>query len=370
MHWLPRRLLDPRILPVLPELSNTLTWWQWAILAAVPPAIVLLYFLKLKRRPLEVPSTFLWHKSVEDLHVNSIWQRLRNNLLLYLQLAVVLCIVLALLRPGWQALRLSGSRMVLLIDNSASMQASDVKPSRLEEAKRRVGELVDQMHSGDAAMLISFSDTARVEQNFTDDRRQLREALAAIKPSQHSTNLSEALKLAAGLVNPVKADKFGGNSADLKVAGTKLFIFSDGRFPPVEKFEMGNLEPTFVPIGRSDAANVGVVAFGVSRSDDNQGKLQAFARLKNSGPAEAHVLLKLFVNDQVRVTNAGQLSIPPGEPRGLAFPLDDFDSGVLHLKVETGDQLAVDDEAWVVVNPPRRARVLLITPRTNAWNRS
>ena len=75
---------------MLPELSNMLSWWQWAILAAVPPAIVLLYFLKLKRRPLEVPSTYLWHKSVEDLHVNSIWQRLRNNLLLYLQLAVVL----------------------------------------------------------------------------------------------------------------------------------------------------------------------------------------------------------------------------------------------------------------------------------------
>ena len=170
---------------MLPELSNMLSWWQWAILAAVPPAIVLLYFLKLKRRPLEVPSTYLWHKSIEDLHVNSIWQRLRNNLLLYLQLAVVLLIVLALLRPSWQALRLSGSRLVLLIDNSASMQATDVKPSRLEEAKRRVGELIDQMHSGDSAMLISFSDAARVEQNFTDNRRQLRAALAAIKPSQH-----------------------------------------------------------------------------------------------------------------------------------------------------------------------------------------
>ena len=304
---------------VLPELSNMLSWWQWAILAAVPPAIVLLYFLKLKRRPLEVPSTYLWHKSVEDLHVNSIWQRLRNNLLLYLQLAVVLFIVLALLRPSWQALRLSGSRLVLLIDNSASMQATDVKPSRLEEAKRRVGELIDQMHSGDSAMLISFSDTARVEQNFTDNRQQLREALAAIRPSQHSTNLSEALKLAAGLVNPGQANE---NSTDLRVAGTKLFIFSDGRFPPVQNFELGNLEPTFVPIGRSDAANVGIVAFGVSRAEDKNGKLQAFARLNNSGPAAAEVLLKLFVNDQVRATDADRLSIPPGETRGLAFPLE------------------------------------------------
>ena len=192
---------------MLPELSNLLSWWQWAVLAAVPPAIVLLYFLKLKRRPLEVPSTYLWHKSIEDLHVNSIWQRLRNNLLLYLQLLVVLFILLALLRPTWQAFRLSGSRLVFLIDNSASMQATDVKPNRLEEAKRRVGDLIDQMRSGDSAMLVAFSDTARVAQNFTNNRQQLREALAAIRPSQHATNLSEALKLAAGLANP-------GQSAD------------------------------------------------------------------------------------------------------------------------------------------------------------
>jgi hypothetical protein len=292
--------------------------------------------------------------------VNSIWQRLRNNLLLYLQLAVVLFILLALLRPSWQALHLAGSRLVLLIDNSASMQATDVKPSRLEEAKRRVGELIDQMHSGDSAMLISFSDSARVEQNFTDNRQQLRAALAAIKPSQHSTNLAEALKLAAGLVNPGQANE---NSTDIRVAGTKLFIFSDGRFPPVQNFELGNLEPTFVPIGHSDAANVGIVAFGVSRSEDKNGKLQAFARLNNSGPAATEVRLKLFVNDQIRASDADHLSIPAGESRGLAFPLDDFDSGVLHIQAETGDQLAVDDDAWTVVNPPRRARVLLITPK-------
>ena len=39
------------------NLVNMLSWWQWLILAAVPPAIIALYFLKLKRRPLEVPST-------------------------------------------------------------------------------------------------------------------------------------------------------------------------------------------------------------------------------------------------------------------------------------------------------------------------
>ncbi len=110
----------------MPELTNMLAWWQWLILAAVPPAIVALYFLKLRRRPLEVPSTYLWHKSMEDLHVNTIWQRLRRNLLLLLQLLLVLLAIVALVRPHWRAMHLSGNRFILLVDNSASMQATDV----------------------------------------------------------------------------------------------------------------------------------------------------------------------------------------------------------------------------------------------------
>ena len=79
--------------------------WQWALLALVPPAIIALYFLKLRRQPLEVPSTYLWQRSIEDLHVNSLWQRLRQNLLMFLQLLLVALAMLALLRPGWEGSR-------------------------------------------------------------------------------------------------------------------------------------------------------------------------------------------------------------------------------------------------------------------------
>ncbi len=165
---------------------NMLTWWQWLILAAVPPAIVALYFLKLKRRPVEVPSTYLWQRSIEDLRVNTIWQRLRRNLLLFLQLLVVFLVMLAVLRPGWQSAKLTGDRFVFLVDNSASMQATDQGPNRLEEAKRKAAELIDGMKSGDVAMIVSFADAARVEQMFTDNRRELRRAISVAPASAMS----------------------------------------------------------------------------------------------------------------------------------------------------------------------------------------
>src|SRR5271165_4084327 len=72
-------------------------WWASLLLVLAPFFIVLLYFLKLKRKPLQVPSTFLWKKSIEDLHVNSLFQWLRDNVLLLLQLLIVLIVIYSVL---------------------------------------------------------------------------------------------------------------------------------------------------------------------------------------------------------------------------------------------------------------------------------
>src|SRR6267143_704713 len=84
------------------ELNTRLGVAAWSALAGVPVGIIALYFLKLRRRPVRVPSTLLWRRSLEDLHVNSLFQRLRRNLLLFLQLLAVLLAMLALLVPRVQ----------------------------------------------------------------------------------------------------------------------------------------------------------------------------------------------------------------------------------------------------------------------------
>jgi hypothetical protein len=352
-----------------PNLTSMLTWWQWAILAAVPPLIVLLYFLKLKRRPLAVPSTYLWHKSIEDLHVNTIWQRLRRNLLLFLQLLVVFLAMLALLRPSWQQRKLTGNRFIFLIDNSASMQATDLQQSRLVDAKRKVVEWIDQMKSGDVAMVISFADSARVKQNFTDDRRLLRQAVEAVEPTARPTSLLEALKVASGLANPGHIAKDEGDLPVAEALPAKLFIFSDGRFGPVSGFSLGNLEPVFVPIGKPTAANVGIMAFNVQPSEANPELYQAFARLENFGSDAVDLGVELYRGLPAapggnRLIDAADVSLPAGESRGVAFDLEGVESGVLELRLRSGtdDHLSVDDKAWTVVSPPRAIRVLLVTP--------
>jgi hypothetical protein len=339
-----------------PNFINMLSWWQWSILAAIPPAIVALYFLKLRREPLEVPSTFLWRKSIEDLHVNSFWQKLRKNLLLLLQLLLVLLIALALLRPSWRSSSLVGHRFVFLIDNSASMSATDVAPTRLANAKRQVRALVEQMASGDKAMLISFAEGAQVVQQYTENRRLLERALERIKPTESSTNLLPALRLAASAAEASQA----GTDAAGGASGT-LYLFSDGKFPNVEDVVLGNLKPVFVPIGSDEAANIGIIAFNTKRHETDADQVQVFFQLANSGSEDAELDVALFRDNQQ--VDAKRVKVPAGKQVGEDFPpLRGAQEGILRLEIRHPDPLALDNKAYAVLETPRRGRVLLVTP--------
>src|ERR1700709_2699061 len=87
------------------------------------PLLLLLYFLKLRRREMTVSSTFLWKKAIQDLQVNAPFQKLRRNLLLLLQMLLLLALLLAFARPVANYKPGPGKRTVILIDRSASMSA-------------------------------------------------------------------------------------------------------------------------------------------------------------------------------------------------------------------------------------------------------
>ncbi|QDU90597.1 hypothetical protein Pla175_40060 [Pirellulimonas nuda] len=343
---------------------------QWAAMAAVPAVIFALYFLKLKRAPVEVPSTYLWRKSIEDLRVNSLWQRLRQSLLLFLQLLLALLAILAVLRPGWEGTDLSGQRFIFLVDNSASMGAADVEGAkdRLEVAKQQVTGLIDQMDRGMTAMLVSFAGAPRVVQEFTDNTRLLKERLATIEPTDESTDLLGALKLADGLANP--AQQVGeGTDMTFDVADAQaatLFIMSDGRFSDVKDFQLGNLEPVYVPIGSTTSNNLAITALSTRRNESRPEERQAFVQVTNFTDEPRKVIVEVQLDGAL--LDAQSLEVPAGEARGAPFPLADAPAGRLEARLapestsEIKDVLAVDNRAYAPLNDMRPGRVLLVTP--------
>jgi hypothetical protein len=365
---------------------------QWAVLVGIPVGIIALYFLKLRRRPVQVSSTLLWRRSLEDLHVNSLFQRLRRNLLLFLQLLAVLLAMLALAGPRIKGTTGQGQRYILVVDNSASMSATDVAPSRLERARAEAQKIVDGMESDDSAMIITFSDRARVVSNYTSNRALLRQRLRAIEPTEGSTSLREALVVASGLANPssdLAARAMEQGTVAVRTAlPPKLMIYTDGGFPDVTGFSVGNLEPHVVVVGpappprapepptkapevktRDASDNVAVLALQTARNDERPDQFQVFGRVHNyrAQPVEAEA--KLLRHDPAKPRGAGTLidavalTIDPQSDQAFKFDLPDTGlSTELEVRIDVKDALPLDNRAFTVFGKPRKAQILLATP--------
>ena len=344
---------------------NALSLPQWLLLATIPPAVLSLYFLKLKRKRLEVSSTLLWRKTLEDIHVNSIWQRLRKNLLLYLQLAFLALLILACLRPGWSGQDRIGERRIYVIDNSASMQATDTSPSRLDLAKEKVKNLLSETASDDVGMVIAFSDRADVRQGFTKDKARLLAAVDSIQPTNHPTDISEALRAAAGLANPGRSSF--DNLSDIQVADAipaTVYLLSDGGFGDLGDSELGQLKVEFLPIGETGTANVGVLSFAVQRNEDKKNKLEAFARIGNFGDAPVEFTASMEINGEL--VDASTVKVAAKQETGLLFELEQIEEGELKLTLDHEDALSIDNTAYAAIRPNKPISVLLVTPGNSA----
>ncbi len=349
---------------------SAIPWYGWLILLPIPPLILLLYFLKLRRTPLEVPSTYLWTRTIEDLHVNSIWQRLRNSLLLILQLCLAGLLLLACLQPGCEGKKLVGDRFIFLLDQSGSMSAADLPDgsTRLEKAKADIDNLIDAMPPSATAMIISFSDESDVVQSYTRNKSLLRRKLASIEPTQRATDMTEALTAASGLANPGRTSD-RESAIDIQVADArraKLFIFSDGGVADVPGFSLGNLEAEYRPIGSfSPPDNVGITAFSISRDVDTESGVQAFMRLQNSHDEDHQVNVRLMADD--RVFDAQRVQVPGEKSAVLSFDLtpllENFENPIaIEVRIEHPDVYELDNVAYGVIDPPTKVRVLICSP--------
>ena len=334
---------------------SALSPWQWALAAAVPAGILALYFLKLKRKPLVVPSTFLWKKSIEDLHVNSFWQRLRKNILLLLQLLVAAMAIFALLHPTATAVE-TGKRYVIAIDNSASMSATEEGKSRLDAAKAMAAEFIDSRTGSDDLQVLAFNDAARTVSTFSKNANAVKRAIESIGPTGRRTNLNEAFTIASGLANPLVGGEMNKEVFSEAQPAT-LKVFSDGRFPKMPHVTLGRLSVEYHAVGKP-ADNLAITKLSARRAPNEPEKIDLFGMVQNFSKEPKSATAKLAVNG--RATDLQKITVPPNEQQSFLFRLRLLESAVLAVDLGVQDALALDNLAWAVVEPPRKARVAVI----------
>ncbi|BAN47783.1 VWA domain-containing protein [Metapseudomonas resinovorans] len=112
---------------------------------------------------------------------------MRNNRLpwLALGLAWLLC-VLALLGPSWQQMEQSTQKradpLVVMLELTPSMLAGDIAPSRLEQAKRKLRDLLDARRDAQTAIVV-YAGSAHSLVPLSDDLMTSLNLIDSLKPS-------------------------------------------------------------------------------------------------------------------------------------------------------------------------------------------
>lgn len=352
-------------------------WWVpvAATLAAVPP-LVLLYFLKLRRQQRAVASTMLWRKAVQDLQVNSPFQRLRKNLLLLLQLLVLACAILAISEPMWAGDRGEGKLVVMIVDCSASMATQEpTGQSRLAIAKEESHKTIDNLRPTDRGMVISFADHARVLCAMTDDKRRLHNAVNAIEQTDASGRLSEAMQLAEAPSSEVGEQSYAGNDNPVKEG--QYLLFTDGRVADARdvRIQRGRME--VVQIGSSDD-NVGIVTLDVRRGYEQPENVSVLTRVRNFSTKAASRDVSLYIDGDLKSVRSVQLApisdakrigqmqagsslLAEESQAAIPFEFTLSTAGQIEVRLSDSDVLAVDDRAYALVAPPKPVTALLVT---------
>lgn len=314
------------------------------------PLILAMYLLRLRRKETIVASTLLWRGFVADLEANAPWQRLRRSLLLLVQLLLVGILVFLAARPVVERPAGLARDLVIVVDVSASMAATDVAPSRLAAAKQAAIEALADLPAGGTVSVIAAGRTARVVANATSDLGRARSAIAGIEPTAARGDLGDALRLAAALA---------ARSAD-----AEILVATDAAGPvPAVRLDV---PVRVLSVGRA-RRNQAIVAVAVRLTPSGVGR-SLFVSVANTDiePAQRRLVVAadgipieardLFLDPQTRSE-----IVVDDLPDGIGFVEVALQAGAGADPSRPPDDLALDDRAWAIVPEARLRRILLVS---------
>lgn len=231
----------------------------------VIPLLILIHFVSLKMRKKNVVkfANFDAMSKIKGIDFYS-----KNIVGLIISILIVLLLVLAASGLGVQkGLTSSAFSFVIAIDNSQSMGANDLVPTRLAVAKELSQNFVSNSPKGTNMDIVSFSGAAVNEQDLTSDKDLLNRGIQNIELSSiGGTDVYSVIALATGLLN--------------KEENKAIILLSDGQI------NTGNIsEAISLAVGNKIIINTlaigtqkgGETTYGFSKLDEGSLKSLAFS---------------------------------------------------------------------------------------------
>ena len=326
-------------------------------LLAFLPIVVLLHFLKLRRQRHVVPSVMLWLEAIEDMKANVPFQRLRNSLLLPLQILFLLVVVGGVARPALRQFGGLSEQSIVIIDTSASMGATDVGETRLDVAKTEALKLTNQLGANGQMMIMDTSRPSHnIRQAFTSDTEKLRQAIENLSVVHTPPRLKSVFDSVA-----VYASVPGAQVAQNPDAFGVVFISDNfGALPnsanPVQLQKIG--------LGNRNE-NIAIVQFSVTRALTPPNRYQVLVGVQSFADTLKEIQVQLGIEGKSFFEDESVV-LPPQEKTSILFSLEDderFYGQVVTARLDIDDDLTVDNIAAAILHPPAKWKVLLVSDR-------
>ena len=179
----------------------------------VLPLLALVAYVWVERRPLRAGIVFPNLAVLASVAGRSSWKR---HLVAGLLLCTIALLCVAVARPRVSlAATADRATVVLVIDVSVSMNATDVAPSRLEAARAAITSFADKVPGRVKIGLIAFADEPIVVTSPTTDREALKTGIASLTPG-FGTAIGDAVARGVELVQVATGENIpaAGESVD------------------------------------------------------------------------------------------------------------------------------------------------------------
>ena len=181
-----------------------------------------------------------------------------------------------------------GGAIVLCVDTSGSMRATDVDPTRAAAAAAAVRAFVDGVPDGTRLGIVAFSSGAGLVQPLTDDKDAVREAIGRIPPPNGGTAIGDALATAARALPP------SGKRAIVLITDGVNNLGTDP-LAVAQQIGSNGIEIDTIGIGTNDSGQL-VPGTDIAASIDEDALRQiassgrgAYARANDAGSLRSHL---------------------------------------------------------------------------------
>ena len=307
-------------------------------LLAVP--IILFYILKVRLRQENVSTLIFWQQVFEERRTRSLWRRLRHLLSLLISLLFLSLLVAALLDPILTSQK-KESRTVIIIDNSAGMNAIESgNTTRLDLAKTELAAYLAGTEVGKQTAIITAGGEPQVVVGFTNHLGTLRKMLTEIKPTDNPTELGKAIELARHLT----ADE----------PDSVVLVYTDGCSTELDSYLTAE-DVRFVPIGKP-LDNVAITQFQLRRSIGDAIGYEILVEVVNFG--ESEVTCRLEINLDETPVDIKTLTLEPNIPQTHIVRSTTDQGGVLVAELKHADAFPLDNTAMALLSARPLQKVL------------